>query len=80
MKSVSIDELKRHLSRFVQQAAAGARITITKHGRPVASLAAADMEYVHVGSRFGRRGVTPLLKGPTQGSYLEVLEQDRRPV
>ena len=79
MKTVSIDELKRNLSSFVDQAAAGARILITKHRRPVASLSGADMEHVHIGARFGRGALKPLLRAPTQGMYLEVLENDRRP-
>jgi len=79
MKTVSIDELKRSLSSLVDQAAAGARILITKHRRPVASLSAADMEHVHIGTRFGRGALKPLLKAPTQGRYLEVLDSDRRP-
>ena len=79
MKTVSIDELKRNLSSLVDQAAAGARILITKHRRPVASLAAADMEYVTIGARFGRGALKPLLRAPTRGKYLEVLESDRRP-
>ena len=79
MKTVSIDELKRNLSSLVDQAAAGARILITKHRRPVATLSSADMEHVHVGPRFGRGTLKPLLRAPTQGKYLEVLEDDRRP-
>lgn len=78
MQTVSIDELKRHLSAFVDQAAAGARILITKHRRPVAFLSAADMEHVHIGVRFGRGALKPLLRAPTQGKYLDVLEEDRR--
>ena len=78
MKTVSIDELKRSLSAFIDQAAGGTRILITKHRRPVASLSPPDGERVHVGKRFGRRGLTPLLRAPTQGAYLEVLEDDRR--
>jgi prevent-host-death family protein len=79
MKTVSIDQLKRHLSSFVDQAAAGARIVITKHRRPVASLSPADIEHLHVGSRFGRGALKPLLRAPTQGKYLEALAGDRRP-
>ena len=79
MRTVSIDELKRGLSSFVDQAAAGARILITKHRRPVASLTSADMEHVHIGARFGRGALKPLLKAPTQGRYLAVLDSDRRP-
>jgi len=80
MKTVSIDDLKRNLSSLIQEAAAGARILITKHRRPVASLSAADMEHVHIGARFGRGALKPLLRAPTQGKYLKVLETDRRPV
>jgi prevent-host-death family protein len=79
MKTVSIDELKRNLSSFIDQAAKGTQILITKHRRPVAFLSAADMEHVHVGVRFGRAALKPLLHAPTQGHYLEVLESDRRP-
>jgi prevent-host-death family protein len=79
MKTVPIDELKRHLASFIDQAAAGTRILITRHRRPVASLAPADLEHVRVGARFGRGMLKPLLRAPTQGLYLEVLEQDRRP-
>ncbi|PYN46992.1 MAG: hypothetical protein DMD95_05530 [Candidatus Rokuibacteriota bacterium] len=57
------------MSSLVDQAAAGARILITKHRRPIATLSAADMEHVHVGPRFGRGTL----------KYLEVLEDDRRP-
>ena len=79
MKTVSIDELKRSLSAFIDQAAGGARILITRHRRPVASLSPPDGEHVHVGSWFGRRGLKPLLRAPTGGMYLDVLEDDRRP-
>lgn len=79
MKTVSVYELKRHLSSFIDQAAAGARILITKHRRPVASLSPADVEHLHVGSKFGRGTLKPLLRAPTRGKYLEVLDDDRRP-
>ena len=79
MKTVSIYELKRHLSSFVDQAAAGARILITRHRRPVASLSPADVEHLHVGSRFGRARLQPVLSAPTRGKYLEILDEDRRP-
>ncbi len=79
MKTVSIDELKRNLSSFIDQAASGERIVITRHRRPVASLAPAGSEHVHVGARFGRARLKPVLKGPTKGAYLDVLIEDRRP-
>lgn len=79
MKTVSIDELKRNLSSFIDRAAAGERIVITRHRRPVAALAPAGSEHVHVGSRFGRARLKPVAKGPTRGAYLSVLLEDRRP-
>jgi len=78
VKTVSIDDLKRNLSAFVANAAAGERIIITRHGRPVASLTGADLEHVHVGSRAGRAALRPLLKSATKGAYLAVLADDRR--
>lgn len=78
MKTVSIYELKRNLSSLVAQAAAGARILITKHRKPVASLGAAGAEHLRIGSRSARAALKPLLRAPTQGRYLEVLAEDRR--
>jgi prevent-host-death family protein len=78
MKTVSIDALKRHLSSLIDEAAAGERIVITKHRKPVAALTAADTEHVRVGARFGRARLKPALKGPTKGQYLAVLLEDRR--
>ena len=78
MKTVSIDELKRNLASMVDEAAGGEHIVITRHRRPVASLTKADLDHVHVGARAGRGGLRPLLKGPTKGTYLDVLADDRR--
>ena len=79
MKTVSIDELKRRLSWFIDQAAAGERFIVTKHRRPVASIVAAGTEHSRIGCRFGRARLKPALKGPTNGQYLAVLLEDRRP-
>jgi prevent-host-death family protein len=38
MKSIGAYEAKTHLPRLLDEVAAGERITITKHGRPVAAL------------------------------------------
>jgi prevent-host-death family protein len=43
MKRVPIAEFKAHCSRYVEEAAAE-EIVITKHGKPVAKLVAADGE------------------------------------
>ena len=78
MKTVSIDQLKRNLSSLVDEAAAGERVVITRHRRPVASLTRVDLEHVHVDARAGRAALRPLLKAPTRGLYLQVLADDRR--
>lgn len=78
MNLVSIDELKRNLSSLVDRAAAGARILITKHRRPVAWLGPAGAEHLRIGARSGKVALKPLLRAPTRGHYLDVLVQDRR--
>lgn len=40
MKSINIHEAKTHLSRLVEQAAAGEEIIIAKAGKPIARLVA----------------------------------------
>jgi prevent-host-death family protein len=77
MRTVSIDELKRNVSAFVEAAATGARIIITKHRRPVASLSPANLEHVHIGARHGKgAALKPLLRAPTGGQYLEALAEE----
>jgi len=78
MKQVTIQELKGHLSALISEAAAGARILITKHKKAVAYLAPAEDEHVHRGRRFGKGSLKPLLKKGTGGRYLQVLADDRR--
>lgn len=78
MKTVSFQELKSHLSALLDEAAAGVRILITRHQKPVAYLAGAGDEHVHRGRRFGKAALRPLLKKGTGGRYLDVLTDDRR--
>jgi prevent-host-death family protein len=44
MKTVNIHEAKTHLSRLLQQAAAGEEIIIAKAGKPMAMLIACPVE------------------------------------
>lgn len=78
MKTVPIQQLKQRLSALLADAAAGERILITRHRRPIAVLASADLEHIHVGARFGKAALRPLFNRATKGRYLEVLEEDRR--
>ncbi len=43
-KSVNVHEAKTHLSRLLDEAAAGEEIVIAKAGRPVARLVATELE------------------------------------
>lgn len=78
MKQVSIQELKRSLSALLREAAAGTRIVVLRHRRPLASLVAADLGHTTVGPRFGQGSLRPLLRRATRGRYLAVLAEDRR--
>ena len=78
MKQISIQELKGQLSAAIAEAESGSTILITRHNRPVARLAPADVSRVHMGKYFGRAKLKPLLKINTRGRYLEVLLDDRR--
>lgn len=79
MKVVSVHELKRNLSRFLAMAAAGTRVLVTRHRKPVAELGPAELANVHVGSRFGRGKLRPAVpKAATSGWYLRYLSEDRR--
>jgi len=78
MKKVSIQELKKNLSSLVDEAAAGRSILITRHRRPVAFLSSADLQHLHIGKRFGKAKLEPLLSRATRERYLVVLAEDRR--
>ncbi len=80
MKTVSVDELKRHLSTFLKETKQGEPILVTRHNKPVARLTSATSVQVHRGSRFGQGRLEPLKAGAsaTSGRYLEVLHADRQ--
>jgi len=78
MKEISIQAFKGQLSAAISEAEAGSTILITRHNRPVARLSPANSPRVHVGKRFGRAKLTPVLKTNTHGRYLDVLLDDRR--
>jgi prevent-host-death family protein len=77
VKKVSVQDLKRQLSAWLAEAARGTQVLITRHRRPVACLSSADLQHLHLGRRFGRGSLKPLLRMATSGRYLEVLSDDR---
>lgn len=44
--NVSVRELKSHLSDLLNRVAAGERITVTKRGKPIATVSAVSAEHV----------------------------------
>jgi prevent-host-death family protein len=77
MSSVPIQDLKQHLSGYVDRAAAGETLVITRHNRPVATLAPHDLQHVRIGASFGKGSLEPLLRRGSRGRFLEVLAADR---
>lgn len=77
MRTVTVHELKKTLATCIDQAAAGERILITRHGRAVASLVAPDREHVHAGAVAGHGGLEPGERVRGCEDYLEVLQDDR---
>lgn len=77
MKQVSIQDLKAHLSAWVEEAASGVSIVVTKHNRPVAVLSSAHQVQLRVGRFAGKGRIRPLLMSATKGRYLKILSEDR---
>ena len=80
METVGAYEAKTHLTQLLERVAKGERITITKHGVPVATLQPADSakkkpvrEIIDQLKRFRRGGHR--LDGP---SIRELIEEGRR--
>lgn len=55
-KTVTLAEAKAHLSSLVTEAAAGAEITITRHGKPVARIVGAPTKVKRVPGDWGWTG------------------------
>jgi prevent-host-death family protein len=78
MEEISLQELKRRLSHWVERAKSGEVIVITKHRKPIAKLTTAVQPGRHVGKRFGKgTGLKRLFDNATNGEYLRVLLEDR---
>lgn len=78
MKTVGAYEAKTHLPKLLDEVEAGASVTITKHGRPVARLVPAaprlsDTAGVVAALRLARRGTT---RGGT--SVRDMISEGRR--
>ena len=78
MKTVSVDELKRHLSSVLRSLQGNEAILVTRHSKTVARLSAAGPVHVHRGSLYGQGKLKPVLKEGTNGRYLDILVEDRQ--
>jgi len=77
MHSVPIYDLKKNLARWVRAGAAGERVVITRHSRPVAVLGPVVAEHVHRGALVGKRSLKSAFHSASHGRYLAVLAEDR---
>jgi prevent-host-death family protein len=55
-KAVTLAEAKAHLSALITEAEAGAEITVTRHGRPVARIVGAPTKVTRVAGDWGWAG------------------------
>ena len=80
MKTVSVDELKRHLSAILKETNKQEPILVTRHNKPIAQLTSTDSMHVHRGRRFGQGRLEALKPGPSSTSRrsLEILQEDRQ--
>lgn len=77
MRQISIQALRQGLSRIVALAERGESILITRHKRGVTRLDPANPPSVHVGKRFGKSRLVPLLDRKGK-EVLNGLRDDRR--
>lgn len=87
MAEVGIRALKQNASAVVAEAAAGATVTITDRGRPVAQMTAIPQSRLQAliaagHARVARRALTELGRpatGPALSAELEAMRDEQRP-
>lgn len=68
MTRISMQELKRTLSKALAAAEAGATVVITRDDTPVAKLTPVAAAHTHRGSRVGTDRLAPAIRGGLRGS------------
>lgn len=77
MGAINIHEAKTHLSRLVEDAAAGQEIIIAKHGRPVAKLVAITFSSApRIGALKGKLNIPTDFDAPLPDDVLATFEGD----
>lgn len=76
VKTVNIHEAKTHLSRLIDEVAAGAEITIAKAGKPMARLGpiTAPIQEKHLGLLKGKIKVAKDFNSPLSDEVLALFE------
>ena len=77
MVSVSVAEAKAHLSKLIDKAAAGEEVVITKRGKPVVKLSAAEQPKQPLPDLTEFRASLKMRKGVV-GSALRKMRRDYR--
>lgn len=77
MRSVSINDLKRNLSGYLEEAVTGEPIVITRYRRPWAVVSAAAPSHLRRGSRIGKIELGAVLAKPLPEAARRLLEDDR---
>lgn len=77
MESVPLNELKKDLAYWTEQAAKGKVIQVTKYNRPYVILTKAPTAGLYIGKRVGKPFSNSSFKAATQGKFLEYLLEDR---
>jgi prevent-host-death family protein len=78
IQHVSLGDLRRDLSAWIEEVRKGRALLVTRRGRPVARITGPLGEHVHIGREFGRGGIKPLFDRPPAGrSILDLLFEDR---
>ncbi len=75
-KSLSVAEIKKTFAKVLREAAAGVRITVTRHDRPIALIISPAANLL-VGRRSKRARLTAALPPSRERASLAVLLEDR---
>lgn len=77
MPHVSVQELKHSLSAWLARAEAGEPVVVTRHGKPLVRIVAAEDPQVHVGDRFGKTSLRQVIAESVGERALGILDEDR---
>ncbi len=77
MTTVPVHELKQNLSAWLARAESGEPVIVTRHGKPLVRIVAADATAVVVGARFGKTRLGQVITARLGADALRVLDEDR---